>query len=382
MGSLDVLVISVEAGAGHGRAAQALASALLSRGIKAKVEDAFAYGPSWTFTTVIGAYLKMLRWAPGFYRFLYQTAEKPAAGSLGKNLLTAYLKALLGPGLRKLISQTKPNVIVCTHPFPLGILCSFQDEGWLGSKLAGVVTDFTVHPFWAFSGCNRYYLAVPELINELIASGEEPGKGLVTGIPIDGAFTAASKMSRQQAEKELGLAPSNNRILIMGGSLGLGPLEAIVKGLVSLPIEALQLVVVAGKNQAVEESLKGLNVPHDRLVIFGFTQEVPKLMACSDLLCTKPGGLSSSEALAMGLPQLLFPPLPGHEEQNYRYLVNQGVASSGDNLESLVKKAVTMLTDPDEKLAYRQAARRIGNVNAAELVAEDIQRLLIEPTNN
>ncbi|MDD2421097.1 MAG: glycosyltransferase [Heliobacteriaceae bacterium] len=376
MGSIDVLILSVNAGAGHERAAQAVAAALSRRGSTVKVADAFGCGPRWVFSTVIGSYLQMLLWVPGFYRFLYRTAEKPVAASLGKSLLTAYLYAFLGPGLRRLLRETAPKVIVCTHPFPLGVLCTLQRESWFRAKLAGVVTDFTVHPFWAFPGCSRYYLAAVPLLDELTALGEARGKGLVTAIPINAAFARAKQLTREEAEKRLGLNPVPNRVLLMGGSLGLGPVAGLVKRLLAGATMPLQLVVVAGKNRLLAERLQALAVSPDQLVVYGFTQAVPELMACADVFVSKPGGLSASEALALGLPQILFPPLPGHEEVNHRFLIKQQVAVTIDNLANVVDIVQGVLADPIRRAGLRRATEGLGNVNAAEEVAGDLVTLV------
>ncbi|MBM7867152.1 hypothetical protein GTO89_10325 [Heliobacterium gestii] len=373
----DVLILSVEAGTGHGRAARAVAEALESRGMTARMEDAFAFGPHWVFASVIGAYLQVLERAPALYRFLYHSAARPKAGFLGQHLMTAYLETFIGEGLAELIRQSRPKAILCTHPFPMGVLCRFQEKEWLRQPLAGVVTDFCIHPFWAFPGVRRYYVAGEALVDELAAYGLERARGRVTGIPIDRSFQAAARLSRQEAEAQMGLSPARRRLLVMGGGLGLGPVEAWVRGLAQASMKDLQIVVVAGRNRDLQARLQAIAASPERLVVFGFTDQVPLLMACSDLFITKPGGLSSSEALAMALPQLLFPPLPGHEEVNHRFLIEHQSAWEVRTGE-LAAHVEAILADEKELEARRQAARRLGNVFAADAVAADVAALIDE----
>ncbi|WP_187147772.1 MGDG synthase family glycosyltransferase [Heliomicrobium modesticaldum] len=371
----DVLILSVEAGTGHGRAAQAVAKALACRGMTARIEDAFAFGPHWVFASVIGTYLRVLQLAPSLYRFLYYSAARPKAGFLGQQLMTAYLEAFIGEGMADLIRRSQPKAILCTHPFPMGVLCRFQEKGWLKQPLAGVVTDFCIHPFWAFPGVHRYYVAGEALLDELASYGLDRERGQVTGIPIDQSFQQAARLSRSEAEAQLGLSPSRRRLLVMGGGLGLGPVEDWVRGLLKASLADMQIVVIAGRNEDLERRLRTIIAPPERLVVLGFTDRVPALMACSDLFITKPGGLSSSEALAMGLPQILFPPLPGHEEVNQRFLIRHHSAWEVKE-EELIAQVEAILADERELEKRREAARRLGNVFAADAVAADVAKLI------
>ncbi|MTV47839.1 glycosyltransferase [Heliobacillus mobilis] len=372
----DVLILSVEAGTGHAQAARALADALAERGLISRIEDTFAYGPSWVFDTVIGVYLRLLEQAPSVYSYLYGLAEGPSAGRLGQRMLTVYLKTFLGRGLRDLIRQREPRCIVCTHPFPVGVLKDFREEGWLRASIAGVVTDFSIHPFWAFQGVDRYYVAAMPLVDQLKAYGIDPKMVQVTGIPIKEDFLQAAPMSRDEAEKALNIPASPKRILVMGGGLGLGPVAEWVSGLNRAPLEDLQIVVVAGKNEELEQRLRQVQEPPERLVVLGYTRQVALLMACSDLFITKPGGLSASEAMAMALPQILLPPLPGQEEVNLRFLVDHQVAWPADAGDKFIEQVSILLQDEQRLSACRESARRLGNLSAARKVADDIEKII------
>ncbi|KAB2954359.1 hypothetical protein F9B85_01325 [Heliorestis acidaminivorans] len=378
MNSTDVLILSVEAGAGHKRAAQALALALRKKGLQSQTEDLFTCGPSWVFRFTIGSYMNMLHWTPGLYRTLYDTSSKPKVSTLSKNFVKHSLYKYLGPGLSRLIDDKKPKVVICTHPFPLGVLSVLKEEGCLNAKTAGVLTDFSVHPFWTYSNCDRYYVAAEEMINELVELGEERSKASVTGIPIHEDFSFAGSLSRVEAEKIAKLSSASHRILIMGGSLGLGPLEVWVKRLFDQiklsKLEEWQIVVIAGKNKSLEERLR--KIGDSQLTVYGYTDKIAYIMAASDLLLTKPGGLSSSEAIALNLPQLLLSPLPGHEERNYQFLLEKGVARGASTLEELTTLTIELIKNKNELSYLQECAKRLNKVEAAHMVAEDIKRMV------
>ncbi|QGG48213.1 MGDG synthase family glycosyltransferase [Heliorestis convoluta] len=374
----DVLILSVEAGAGHIRAAQALHSALKKRGIRSHIEDIFTCGPSWVFRFTIGSYMHMLHYTPGLYRKLYDTSATLKVGSLSKSFFNQSLWKYLGPGLKALLQEHKPRVVICTHPFPLGLLSVLKKEESLDLKTAGVVTDFSFHPFWIYSDCDRYYVAAEDLIDEIEKLGDKREKAVVTGIPIDPSFLTVTDMKREAAEEVAALSSASHRILIMGGSLGLGALDVWVNSLLlqmqNSDIDTWQIVVVAGKNKSLEERLSAIESPH--LKVYGFTDKIAYLMASSDLLITKPGGLSSSEAIALELPQLLLSPLPGHEERNYQFLLKKDVARGASTVEELTKLTIQLIKDHKERSLLQEGAKKLKKAQAAYHVAEDIDKIL------
>ncbi|MCW2277901.1 MGDG synthase family glycosyltransferase [Heliophilum fasciatum] len=371
----DVLLLSVEAGAGHGEAAKAVAASLQRRGLTVQIDDMFAFGPPWVFATVIGSYLQMLRWLPSLYRWGYRRAKEPSSGAMSKKLMAAYLDQLLGTALRQRIHQLQPRAILCTHPFPMGLLSRYRREGWLQGRLAGIVTDFTVHPFWVYPECDCYYVAAPALLPEAERLGVRPDKVAVTGIPINDRFSEAQQRLRWEHEQALHLPTAEHRLLLMGGSLGLGPLEAAVSQLLKLSLPQLQIIAVAGKDQQLEKRLRAMKGESPSLFVYGYTREIPALMACADLIVTKPGGLSSSEAMAMGVPQLLLPPLPGHEEDNRDFLISHHTAIAVP-IEELAEQITALLVEPTVMASMRKACLNLGRPDAAAIVAGDLAEML------
>ena len=161
----------------------------------------------------------------------------------------------------------------------------------------------------------------------------------------------------------------------MGGGAGVGNMDAMTSRLLALD-PTIQLIVLAGKNSALLESLQSLSATYPgRLLAMGFTQEVHALMACTDLVITKPGGLSTSECLVMGLPMLLVNPIPGQEERNAAFLLQEGVAVRADDPATLAYRLQDLLYHPARLITMRERAQALAKPHAAAVVFDTVLRL-------
>ena len=188
-------------------------------------------------------------------------------------------------------------------------------------------TDFQTEPPWVQEEVDVYCVGSEEARSELVNWGVSPNRILVSGIPVDPVFSLPGEKS--ELRRALGLDPERPVVLVMGGGMGPAPLDKIVESL-ELCRFPLQVIAVAGHDRALEQALEELRrkVTLD-LRVFGWTDAIPELMAAATLLITKPGGLTSAEALCAGLPMIVTHPIPGPEERHVRYLVQQGVAVAG-----------------------------------------------------
>jgi processive 1,2-diacylglycerol beta-glucosyltransferase len=231
------------------------------------------------------------------------------------------------------------------------------------------VTDFVVHPFWIYKNIDAYAVATPEMRAALIAKGIEPDRVHIDGIPVQAAFGDRTR-SRAQVRAALGLDPQRPVVMVMGGGLGLGPIGASVRALTELGRD-LTAVVIVGRNEAlrrrVEESAR--TVPFEMRAL-GFVDTVADYMRASDVLLTKPGGLTSSEALSAELPMILVKPLPGQEERNARYLIGRGAAlRAGRDLAATVARVLDESTCSD---ALQLGMAELRKPDAARSIAERI----------
>jgi len=372
-----VLLLSATSGAGHVRAAQALEKAFQARG-DCVVEhiDALQYVSKLFQRAYDKAYISMVRRAPELMGVLYDRTDRPWHHPRRRLALD---RLNTGPMIR-LLKQMQPDLCVATHFLPAEILAWLIAKKKLRARNAIVVTDYDVHAMWLCRTVDRYYLAIEEAAEYLAHLGVPREKLRITGIPIDPLF--AVPVNRADARKHLALDPDATLILISAGGYGIGPVEQLVKDLLALQ-KPWQIAAIAGKSEKTRKRLEevaktagDLSSGAAKLCPVGFTTEMEKYMAAADLMVGKAGGLTTSEALARGLPMALIEPIPGQEERNADHLLEAGVAIRCNNLPAAAWKIAKLLDDANRLMQMREAAGRLGRPAAAAAIAEDALRLL------
>jgi processive 1,2-diacylglycerol beta-glucosyltransferase len=268
------------------------------------------------------------------------------------------------------IARYQPDAIICTHFMPAELLAYLIRQGELHCPVFVQVTDFDLHPLWVHEGMAGYFAANDEVAFRMRAQDIHAHQIAVTGIPVMASFSPS--IDRTACAQALGLDPNRTTLLLMGGGAGLGNLQQITERLLKLDRQ-FQLIVMAGKNPALLAELNQLAIDNPgRLVAQGFTNEVERIMACADLVITKPGGLTTSECLAMGLPMIINSPIPGQEERNADYLLEQGVALKASDIDTLEYRIHYLLDHPEKLSSMRQRAISIGKPFAAVAVINHV----------
>lgn len=365
---VKILLVSASVGAGHTQAAQAVKTAIECRGwAAAEVVDFMAGENSYLNTLVKESYLKMIDIFPDMYDLMYRLSQMPLPGSKVQNLMAITMKR----SMLTLVNEYRPDAIICTHPFACGAAAYLKRTHRITIPLIGVITDFAVHRFWCYSETDLYFVATSELKQELAMHGIDQAHIHATGIPIDPKFNHLPAPPDQAAVRQaLGFTNNHPVILIMGGALGMGDLEQAVLAIDALP-QPLNLVVVAGRNATLRRSLlaKAQDLVHPVKVI-GYTRHISELMAAANLLITKPGALTISEALSMHLPMLLCQAIPGQEEENAAYLTREGAALWTQNSHSLADTMSDLLTKPEQLGHMRDRAALLARPAAAQTIAD------------
>lgn len=365
---MDVLILSIAAGGGHMRAAQAVRDYMARHyeNVNVEIVDWFKYVNPVVDKVVIGGYIGTLKTSPTLYGKLYDMAEKEE----GISDISLTINRLLALRMEALVSKKKPKIILCTHPFPLEVVCYLKKKKKLDSYIISLLTDFSPHSFWIRDGVDYYVVHDQDLVYEMKWKGVPEDSIYPLGIPIDERFGA--HYDRKEIRRSLGLLDKTT-LLLMGGSLGMGELKGVFTGLFFSSLD-IQIIAVCGNNKKLKKSLEAVASSNTaRSIILGYTDEVPSLMAASDLLVTKPGGLTASEAMAMGLPIVIISPIPGQEKRNARYLINSGMAvqlNRGDYLEGVLSQ---LLASP-VRLSHM---REIAALKAKPGAAADLCRFLV-----
>lgn len=363
-----VLVLSASVGAGHMRAAHAIQGALtrLLPGSTLDHVDALTL-TNFAFRRFYnGGYTRAVAKTPHLVGAVYDMLDRPVGQGRGE-ALRQFMERVNFRRLAKLITDQPWDLIVCTHFLPAAIVANLRRNGEISIPTANVVTDFDVHGLWITDPCERLFVATEEARAVALGAGVAEHRVSITGIPIDPAFSRA--VDREEICWKHNLDPTLPMVLQMGGGFGMGPLEQIYLSLRKIG-QPVQLVTVAGKNERARAALERFG-PHDRHAcrVLGFTTDMHELMAAAEVIVTKPGGLTTSEALARGCAMVVVDPIPGQEERNSDYLLEGGAAIRVNNLNALTHKVDALLADPARLTTMRRSATRLARPHAASDVA-------------
>jgi processive 1,2-diacylglycerol beta-glucosyltransferase len=268
------------------------------------------------------------------------------------------------------LKQFKPDVVLCTHYLPVEILGKAREK-WEGTPPLAVcvVTDFEAHALWMGEAVDFYCVAAEETKARLVARGASPENVIPTGIPIAGKFSNAP--DALAVRKRYGLRDDLPTLLVLGGGFGMGPVAEIL-GELNKVAHTFQTLVVAGRNEELRRELAVLDHKHPTHVL-GFVTNMHELMAVADLIITKPGGLTSSEALAMGKPLFILNPIPGQEAANSDFLLERGAAAKVNRVEDLPYR-LGQLLGSKKLLEMGRAAEALGRPSAALEICREVLR--------
>lgn len=359
---MRILIATVTAGGGHLAAAAALDEAwraARSHDVVERVDLVKFFSPLHRKIHAEG-YVKLVERAPELWGMIFTKTDSPkVARRLNKiqNLFPSRSRQRFA----QFVKQFKPDAVLCTHYAPVELLGEMKKKSAAASPfVASVVTDFEAHALWMGAGVDLYCVAAEETKARLVARGAVAEDVVPTGIPIAAKFSA--KVDVLAVRKSLGLRDDLPVLLVLSGGFGMGPVGKILGQLDKVAAE-FQTMVVCGRNEELRRELAAQDRKHPTRVL-GFASNMHELMAVANLIITKPGGLTSSEALAVGKPLLILDPIPGQEAANSDFLLERGAAAKVNRVEDVPFKVAQLLSS--KKLAeLAKAAAALGHVDAA-----------------
>jgi processive 1,2-diacylglycerol beta-glucosyltransferase len=369
---MKILIATVTVGAGHFQAAAALEEAWRPSRPRDTVQrlDVLEFTPKLYRKVYLEGYLRLVAHAPELWGLMFDKTDNPV---LMRKLtrLRRTLAKFTAPKFSRLVKRFQPDAVLCTHFMPLEILgrlkARAETRGERPPFIASVVTDFEAHALWMEAGVDLYCVATEETQARLVARGVAPESVVVTGIPVARKFSRPVNVA--EVRKSLGLRDDLPVLLVLSGGFGMGPVSAILGELNKLT-RPVQIVVVCGRNEGLQRELAVLERRHPTHVL-GFVMNMHELMAASALVLTKPGGLTSSEALAVGRPIYVLNPIPGQEAANSDFLLEHGVAAKVNRLEDLPFRLEKLLGSP-RLVGMARAARKLGRPDAAAEVCRQV----------
>ncbi|AOH47684.1 galactosyldiacylglycerol synthase [Selenomonas sp. oral taxon 920] len=368
-----ILILTASIGSGHTRAAEAIRAALAAHpqaeDVQVDVVDFMAREVSMIHYLMKRIYLTMLRFVPDLYDVFFRIAGKNASGGIVRGAFAQVMMRTVG----RMIQAYKPDLVVATHPFPEGAAALWRGRHGGSFALAALLTDYALHAIWLVRGVDLYFVATDAMATAMAARGFDPCAVYATGIPIT---RTSQLMERQAAQETVGLQGDLPTLLLMGGGLGLGGMDRTLAALETVE-QRLAILVAAGHNAALEAHASALarTSRHD-IRVFSYTDQIPALMRAADLLITKPGGLTISEAFAAGLPLLLHDPIPGPETENAIYATRCGAAvwlHSGERMAPAVEEILAHRI-PEMRRAARDCACEDAAQRVAEILMESLTR--------
>jgi processive 1,2-diacylglycerol beta-glucosyltransferase len=365
-----VLILSASVGSGHVKAADALARAMRAR---SDVDEVLS-DDSLDHTNVLHKqfystlYKKLSAMLPEFLGWWYETSDDPWVADKGR-LLIDLPQAL---PLINLVREFKPDVILCTHFMPAGVISWLIANGKLDARLGVVITDFHFHAFWITRAFNWYFVAQEDDKIHMEALGLPADRIEVTGIPVEPEFGAP--VDANAVLERHGLQSGRPTLLVAGGALGMSPATAVVRQLLQLDRD-FQAIIVCGKNEEMLNEIVDLlkDRPAD-FRVFGYTKEMSDFMSVASILLSKPGGMTTAEAVACGLPMMILDPIGGQEERNADVLLEAGAAVKCTEVTLVAHKLRRLLDDPERLRQMSRNARSLGHPNAAA----EISRIVLE----
>ena len=369
MSNKKIIIMTASIGHGHNKVALATKESLIkeNKNLDIKIVDFIKVIESLFDQLILSAYFKIIDTFPSWYHYIYSITSKMSKDGKVKDLFAhRYKKKVLN-----IVEDFRPDAIIFTNPFILTIVGYLKKIGKIDTYTSAIITDYSAHNIWLNPYINKYFVASEELRKELIDKGIFAEKIIVSGIPIDKKFF--EECSREQIINKLDMKENLPTLLVMGGGLGVGAIEEVLDN-INLIKESLQIIVVTGTNRALKQKIESkLEKYRHKIRVLGFVDNIHELMNCSDLLISKSGGVTVTEAITKKVPMLIVDPIPGQELENADYLTKAGLGILVNDI-SEVRDYIQELLFDNSNL-YKEIKlnlNSINKINSNEIIAKTI----------
>ncbi len=378
----DILLLTAGIGSGHNQAARALEAQLRldAPDLDIEIRDSLEFTSRAFRLKYLTAYLAIISKLPALYGLGFALTNRP---NTPKRTLSEQHKLLSERfALRKLgrwLAQRPPRMILHTHFLAPPYIDRLRNTRNLPSKQHLIITDTNIHRWWYSTTAECYYLATEHAAERVARWGIDPEKICVSGIPIHPKWTAALP-NRDALLAEWNLPADKSILLLSGGTdCTLGPIVKIARALVARNPEWV-VVVLAGRNKKLLTTLSTLKESAEqRIVPLGFSDRLPELASLATLMITKPGGLTTSECVAKGLPMIFIKPVPGQEGHNAKHLAAEGAGIISSSTRNLVQTTADLLADPTRLAAMKTAAQSLYRPGCQTIVRHVLDSLSQSP---
>ena len=350
--------MSVKAGFGHHSTGQAIIDYMTNNGVECVMLDAFEHINPKLSDSISDSYLFLTKYLHDVYGKAYSLLEKRDE-SYDKHSLVAIMSKLVTHKIKDFVNNFKPDVVIGTHSYACLLMTYLKEEKFITCPTYGIVTDFTVHPFWESTELDYYVTADGLLNNQMNKKGIPTEKILPFGIPIKEKFS--NRIDKQEARDLLGI-DNKPTILMMMGSMGFGNIAKSLESIDALKMD-FQVLCVCGNNSKSRKEIEN-HIWNKKIIPFGFVDNIDVMMDASDCIITKPGGLTTSELLAKNLPAIIMNPIPGQEDRNMEFLVNSGAAVMSTDTYPVDEALYQIMNNNWRLKLLEQSIKNIGKPNS------------------
>ncbi|WP_294386178.1 glycosyltransferase [uncultured Clostridium sp.] len=350
---MNILILSASTGGGHMRASKAIEGYMTQKNkdINVKIVDSLLYISPILNKTVTSGYVYLATKTPRLYGKLYDLTNKDHKLA---NFVTR-LNNIFANKLLPLIDDFKPDVIITTHPFPTEMVSRLKSKREINIPLICIMTDYAPHKAWINDKVDAYIVANDDMVAKMASEGVDARCIYPYGIPVDEVFF--EEKEKQLVIEELGLNKNLPTILMMAGSFGVSNVFEVYENIIDIDLD-FQIILVTGRNQKLYKHFEEVigNSPKKTKLIY-FTDEINKFMQASDIIITKPGGLTVTEALACNIPMAVFDAIPGQEEENAEFLLKHNMAVRIKDGNSCREAIVELLKDGEKLEDMKEACK-------------------------
>lgn len=369
---MNILILSASTGGGHMRASKAIQSYMMQqdKNIRVEIVDTLKYINPILNKTVTNGYVYLATKTPRLYGKLYYLSNKEHKL---KNFVSK-VNNIFSNKLLPLIDEYKPDIIITTHPFPTEMVSKLKDKYLINIPLLCVMTDYAPHKTWINKNVDGYIVSNDDMLNKMVQLGVDKNIIHSYGIPIDEVFF--EEKDKKLVLGELDLDPELPTILMMAGSFGVTNVFKIYKDIENIDID-IQIIIITGKNQKLYDHFSEIiESSNKKTKLIYFTDEVSKYMQASDVIITKPGGLTVTESIACNIPMAIFDAIPGQEEENAEFLVKHNMATKIGDENSCADVIVDLLLDKNKLDNMKEACKSFDKNNSSKNIFLLINDLL------
>lgn len=363
---MKVLILSCNTGGGHNSAAKAIAEEVKRQGDQAVVLDYLSLAGGATSKIVANLYIELVKRLPSLFGVVYNIGM--LVSRLVRKSPVYYANGKMAKYLNEYIKDNPVDVIVMPHLYPAETITKMKREGMHVPLTVAVGTDYTCIPFWEETDCDYYVVPNDKCREEFAKRGISKEKIVAYGIPVSGKCN--EEIDKDEAKKKLDLDKNKNYILITGGSMGAGVLKKMTALLLSEVKDNEHIVVICGSNKKLKKQLDKKFGREKNVHLVGYTNEMYLYMKACDVIFTKPGGLTSTEAAVCRIPIVHTKPIPGCETVNRRFFVKEGMSVSGKSIVGQAKKGLCILRNRKKAEKIKENQKRVISGTSAKDIYE------------